>query len=261
MRLVAGRRLFPHGFKGGTMSEAGRPKIHFVALVSVEYDVDLLPYFLPHYDEMDLDNYCLFLHEGPSTDDNLWAEKAAKEFGWKCRFIPREATFGTGELKRVLLNKFQKAAKPSDYILCADGDEIQEWENSPQEVAEKNYDMALGRRFDRFAETLGRIDHTHTLEENFPLEMDNLSKILFPRRQRPRDKIVMAKCSVPVDYKKCASLTVRETRAPRVTGDVKILHYKWRDGVLGRLSQRADYLPEEITAIKSFFEHGKVGVP
>lgn len=235
------------------MPEA-RPKIHFVSLVSVDFDVDILPYFIPHYSGLGFDNYCLFLHEGKKTDDNLWAEKAAKEAGWKCRFVPREASFGNGELRRALLHKFQKACKPDDYIVCADGDEIQAWNLDPHDIADDNFDMVLGRRFDRLNEKLVSIDHTLELDENFPLEHDNLSKVLFPKRPRPRDKIVMAKASVPVDYRKCASLTSKAPGNLRVTGEFPIYHYKWRDGLLKRLRERSDYLPEEITAIRKFFE-------
>lgn len=234
------------------------PKIHFVSLVSVEHDVDMLPTFIPHYSAMDLDNYVLFLHEGPNTDANLWAERSAKEAGWKCRFVPRESSYNNGELKRALLNKFLKACKnPNDYVICADGDEIQTWPFSPFDVARDNYDMVLGRRIDRFNERLVGIDHEIPLDVNFPLQHDNLSKILFPKRPRTRDKIVMAKASVPVDYKKCMGLSVKMPGNLRVTGEVPILHFKWRDNIFRRIRERADYLPEEVQAIHSFFETGK----
>lgn len=228
-------------------------KIHFVSLVSIDHDIDMLPYFIPHYAEMGLDNYCLFLHEGKDTDANLWAEKAAKENGWKSRFIPREASFGNGELKRVLFEKLRRACKPSDYIVCADGDEIQKWGMSPREVADDNFDMVLGKRFDRLNEKLVDIDHSLELEENFPMTHDNLSRVLFPKRPRSRDKIVMAKASVPVDYRKCMSLTVKNPGNVKVTEGVAINHYKWRRGIFDRLRERPDYLPGEIAAIQKFF--------
>jgi len=230
------------------------PKIHFVSLLSVEFDVDMIPTFIPHYAGLELDNYVLFLHEGKNTDANLWAESAAKEAGWKCRFVPRESSFGNGELKRALVNKFQKACKPGDYIICADGDEIQAWPFSPRDVAADDYDMVLGRRIDRFNEKLVGIDHEIPLEINFPLEHDNLSKILFPKRPRSRDKIVMAKASVPVDYKKCLGLTVKQPGNLRVTAEVPILHFKWRDNIFRRIQERADYFPEEVQAIHNFFK-------
>lgn len=229
-------------------------KIHFVSLVSVDHDIDMLPYFIPHYSELGLDNYCLFLHEGKDTDANLWAEKAAKDSGWRSRFVPREASFSSGELKRVLLNKFQKACKPGDYIVCADGDEIQKWTMDPREVADDAFDMVLGRRADRFNEKLVAVDHTMDLEDNYPLQHDNLSKIMFPKKPRPRDKIVMARANVPVDYRKCMSLTVKQPGKMRITEGVGILHYKWRDGIFRRLRERPDYLPDEIAAIRKFFE-------
>lgn len=232
-----------------------QPKIHFVSLVSVDFDVDMLPTFIPHYTELGLDNYVLFLHEGKDTDANLWAEKAAKEAGWKTRFIPRESSYGNGELKRALLNKFLKACKnPSDAVICADGDEIQHWNFSPHEALADGYDMVLGRRIDRFNDTLLSIDHEIPLEANFPLEHDNLSKVLFPKRPRTRDKIVMARVSVPVDYKKCMSLSTKMPGNMKVTGEVPIHHYKWRKNIFERIRERPDYFPEEVQAIHKFFK-------
>ena len=231
-----------------------KPKIHFVCLVSVDFDVDMLPYFIPHYSGLEMDNYCIFLHEGKDTDANLWAEKSAREMGWKCRFVPREASYGNGELKRQLLNKFQRACKPEDYIVSADGDEIQVWKDSPHEIAGQGFDMVLGRRIDRFNEKLIGIDHALELEANFPLEHDNLSKVLFPKRPRSRDKIVMAKASCPVDYRKCTNLVTAAPRNLRVTGEIPILHYKWRENIFKRLRERSDYSPDEVKAIHKFFE-------
>lgn len=229
------------------------PKIHFVCLVSVDFDVDMLPYFLPHYTALELDNYCIFLHEGKDTDANLWAEKSARDLGWKARFVPREASYGNGELKKQLLNKFQRACQPSDYIVTSDGDEIQNWDVPPQEFAAKKYDIVIGRRLDRFNEILLPIDHTLELEANFPLVHDNLSKVLFDKRPRARDKIVMSKASCPVDFRKSMGLT-RELSNLKVGSEIPVCHYKWRDNIFKRLRERSDYTPDEIKAIKLFFE-------
>lgn len=235
-----------------------KPRIHFVSLVSVEHDIDLLPYFFPHYDGIHADNYCIFLHEGPDTDANLWAEGAAKSAGWKSRFVPRGASYGNGELKRALLEKFRRSCPGTDYIICADGDEFQSWETAlPQEAVEKGVDMVLGKRIDRFHEKLLPINHDLELEENFPLEHENLSKVLFPKRPRARDKIVMARAQVPVDYKHCTNLSVRDPGRLSVADGVPILHYKWRRGILNRLAERPDYTPQELQAIKHFFEMEK----
>lgn len=232
---------------------SSKPRIHFVCLVSVDYDLDMLPYFLPHYSGLEMDNYCIFLHEGKNTDSNLWAEKSARELGWKARFVPREASYGNGELKRQLLNKFQRACNPNDYIVSADGDEIQLWKDMPHDYASQNVDMVLGRRVDRFNERLIPIDHTLELEANFPMEHDNLSKVLFPKRPRSRDKIIMARASIPVDYRKSIGLTSPLSNL-KVTGEIPILHYKWRDNIFNRIRERSDYTPQEVKAIQTFFE-------
>ena len=163
------------------------PRIHFVSLISIDFDVDLLPYFIPHYSDLECDNYCLFLHEGKNTDANLWAESAAREAGWKARFIPREASFGGGELRRALFEKFRRAVKPDDYIISADADEFQIWKDSPREIGEAGYDIVLGRRIDRFNEKLCDIDFSLDLETNFPMENENLWKIIYRQISNNKD--------------------------------------------------------------------------
>lgn len=233
---------------------APTPRLHFVALVSVNFDVDLLPYFLPHYSELGCDNYCLFLHEGKNTDANLWAEKAAKEFDWKVRFIPREASYQNGELRRALINKFRQAAKPHDFIITADGDEFQKWDKHPREVMGEGADVVIGGRFDKFNEKLLPVDHGEDLDATYPLMNENLSSVIYPKRIRQREKIVMARVGLPVDYRKCLSMQTVKGVNPQVTGEVPILHYKWRNNIFHRISQRPDYAPDEVQAIKNFFE-------
>lgn len=230
------------------------PRLHFVALVSIDFDIDLLPYFIPHYTALGCDNYCLFIHEGKSNDNSLWAEKSAKEFGWKTRFVPREASHQNGELKKALVNKFRQAVKPHDYIITADADEFQKWETDPREAMEAGDHVVVGKRIDRFNEKLLGIDHAEDLEVTFPLESENLSDFIFPKKKRAREKIVMARADMPVDYRKCAALRAQSGFTPQVGGTVPILHYKWRNNLLRRLSDRPDYAPEEVAAIKSFFE-------
>jgi hypothetical protein len=230
------------------------PKIHFISLVSVDLDLDMLPYFLPHYNALGLDNYCLFLHEGKSPDDNLWAESAAKDLGWKVRFVPRNASFCNGDLRKALFNKFQKAVPPTDYIMTSSGDELQNWTGSPYDFVSGDFDVILGLRFDRFSDSLRGINPEDELENIYPIQHPNLTKEIFPNKPRSNDKIILSKAAVPVDFKKSTSLLTKDTSNLKVTGDISIYHYKWRDNIFNRLRERSDYTPDEIRSIKNFFE-------
>ena len=230
------------------------PKIHFTALISVDLDLEMIPYFIPNYSDLELDNYVIFLHEGKKPDDNLWAEKAIKDAGWKVRFVPRNASFGNGELRRALFNKLQKAIPPTDYIMTSSGDEIQNWTGSPYDFVADNVDIVLGKRFDRFNDSLKEVDPEGELENIFPIQNENLSFILSPNKPRPNDKIVMSKASVPVDFKRSTALLTKDASNLKVTGDISIYHFKWRKNLLERLRERSDYTPDDIKSIKNFFE-------
>lgn len=231
------------------------PKIHFCALVSVQNDADLLPHFIHHYDELGCDNYAVFLHDGPIEHDNKLCEDALLAHDWRVRRIPFTASFGDGTLKRVALEKFQAALLPTDYILCADADEFQLWsEEGPHEVMEQNYDIALGKRFDRFAEGLVAPEGESPLEGIYHIEHPDLSRTLFPKKPRLRDKIVMSRADVPVDFKKCAGLKSKEPPRFKAMQGIPIQHFKWREGIFTRLKTRTDYSPEEIQSIRQFFE-------
>ena len=234
------------------MSDFRKPKIHFVALVSVQNDADLLPYFLEHYDNLGLDNNCIFLHDGNDAEDNELCGKAVTEMGFKLRHIPQSSSFGQGELRRVLMDNFTKVMNPEDYLLTANADEFQIWHEPPQLALEEGFDMVVGRLEDRFNDALTPIEEGATLEASFPISHPHLSKVLFPKKPRLRDKIVMAKAKIQVDYRKSISLDVK-MNGIRVTGEVPILHYKWRDGIFDRLRTRTDYTREEILNIREFF--------
>ncbi len=233
------------------MSE--KTKIHLVSLVSVDNDADLLPFFLEHYDTLGCDNNVVFLHLGEDPEASDLCAKSIEAFGWRCSLVPKTASFGGGALRKVLLDNFRKAAKPEDYIICPSADEFQIWTEPPSLAVEGGFDMVVGRLEDRFADTLSGIEEDATLEACYPNIHPHLTKILFPKRPRLRDKIVMAKVKIPVDYRKCFNVEGKP-EGLRVDGIVPIHHYKWRDGIFDRLRTRPDYTREEIQSIKEFFE-------
>jgi len=112
--------------------------------------------------------------------------------------------------------------------------------------------MVVGRLQDRFNDDLAPIDAGATLEASYPIIHPHLSKVLFPKRPRLRDKIVMAKAKIPVDYRKSHNID-GDASGLRVTGNIPIQHFKWREGLFDRLRTRTDYTQSEIESIKDFF--------
>jgi len=229
------------------------PKIHFISLVSVDLDSEMLPYFLPHYAGFGLSNYVIFLHEGKSKSDTAWSVEAAKSLGMKAKIIPQNASFQNGELKKVLFENFAKACSPEDYILTADADEIQHWNEAPVEYIQKDVDVVLGTRVDRFNDSLREIDPEEELETQYPFSHENLSRHLWPKRPRANHKIVLSRAKVPVQFEKSKTI-LGDGKGLNIADGVLIEHYKWRSNIFERLENRLGYAPNEIQSLKNFFE-------
>ena len=231
------------------------PKIHFVSLFSVKLDADMIPYFVPHYRDLNLDSYLIFLHESENESENKFCEETMKDAGFNVKRVIRTASFGEGDLRKRAVEKAKKSIPTTDYIMTADSDEIQMWDKHPSEIVHDNYDLVLGITFDRFDTALKEIDHTLSLEENYPLESANLHKHLFPENPRPRRKILLSRASYSIDYTASRDINISKDAFSnlRVHGDVPIQHYFWRDNIFDRLQNRRDYTVSELREIKRFF--------
>jgi hypothetical protein len=217
---------------------------------------------LLHYSELPFDNLVMFLHEGGDRsvahDQDACAtdaacERAALTCGFKVQRVPKKSSFNNGKLKAMLLEQFRRACKEGDGICVADADEFHTWILDPHEALE-NCDIVTGQRIDRFTEFLAPVDKDMELEDTYPLIHKNLSRLLFPKRPRTRNKIVAFRRDVPVDFRKCTNLTETHSDRWKVGGEIEFNSYKWREGILERLRERTDYAPEELKAIREFFE-------
>ncbi len=246
------------------MSEATRkPKIHFAAMVGVAFDADLFPYWIAHYKALGLDSYSIFLHEGLDAAANMAAKMLFINSGFMVTMLPektvRENPICPGEpgigVRSVIMDMINLSIHEDDFLLTADGDEIQQWNETPHEAVARGIKIVLGRHVDCFDETLHAPDPAKSLQENYPLEHLSLCSYWkeFPYNTK---KICMSPARYPVDFS--GSHEVRrhyQDAAPRLvsTGPINVLHYRWRETVLKRVKDRPNWPPEEIAAIKKFF--------
>jgi len=246
------------------MSEAKRPKIHFAALVGVEVDYDLLPWWIPHYRALGLDSYTVFLHECRNENRNIEALVLLKSAGFRVHPVPenalRESPAWPGApdgVRRTLLGSFAKALHPDDYLVTADGDEIQEWEENPREAVARGVAVVLGQLIDRFDDTLHDAIPGKTLLESYPSEHPDLHSF-FRKVSLVSKKICMAPASFPVEYSGSHDLTLGAKFPPRctVSGTLRVLHFHWRKSAATRVRGRSYWSPEEISAMEQFFNVG-----
>lgn len=248
------------------MSEAAYiPKIHFAALVGVEVDSDLLPWWIPHYRAMNLDSYTVFLHESLDEEKNRQAEILLLTLGnFSVRRVPenalRESPAWPGApdgVRRAILGTFAKSLHPQDFLITADGDEIQEWEENPREAVARGVAVVLGQLIDRFDDTLHDALPGKTLLESFPAEHPDLHSF-FRKVSLVSKKICMAPASFPVEYSGSHDLTLGEKFPPRctVSGTLRVLHFHWRKSAASRVRGRSYWGADEIAAMENFFQEG-----
>lgn len=248
------------------MSEAKYiPKIHFAALVGVDVDSDLLPWWIPHYREMHLDSYTVFLHESLDEEKNNQAEVLLVVLGgFNVRRVSenalRESPAWPGApdgVRRTILGAFAKSLHPQDFLITADGDEIQEWEENPRDTAARGISVVLGQLIDRFDDSLHDAIPGKSLLESFPIEDENLHRY-FRKVSLVSKKICMAPASYPVEYSGSHDLTLGEKFPPRctVSGTLRVLHFHWRKSAASRVRGRSYWSVEEIATMEKFFQIG-----
>lgn len=158
-------------------------------------------------------------------------------------------------VRSVIMDLVSLSMNPADYLITADGDEFQQWTESPQDTVGRGIGLVRGELIDCFDDSLHAPDPKKTLAENYPTEYFNLSSLW---RGSPYNtkKICLSPARYPVDF----SGSHEEKRhhhsvLPRVisTGPLTVLHYRWRESALRRVKNRPGWEEPEIKYVKEFF--------
>lgn len=251
------------------MSEAANevriPKIHFAALVGVEVDADILPWWLSHYFAMHLDSYTVFLHESLDENLNNGVEACFQAYDFRVVRVPESALREDKEwsgcpdgVRRTLIGNFARSLHPQDFLITADGDEIQEWTETPREAVSRGVKIMSGLLVDRFDDTLHAPYPRKSLSESYPSEHPNLHSF-FKRTPLTQTKICMAPASYPVEYSGSHDLTLGEKFPANciVSGPIRVLHFRWRESAVKRVKGRKYWKDDEIAAMENFFRVGE----
>lgn len=247
------------------MSEAA-PKIHFVSMVGVAVDDDLFPYWIPHYKALRLDSYTVFLHESGDARRDAAAFTRFTREGFRVTFVPKDALKlnpikpgSPDAVRRILLETFALALPLTDYIITADGDEFQDWMESPRDALQRGIGLILGEQLDCFDETLHAPDPLKSLDENYPIREYNVAarwrKVLLNQH-----KICMAPADYPVEYSGSHEVRLGHhatLKRPLASGPIDVLHYRWRESVLSRIEGRSYWDDEDVSGMKKFFSVGE----
>jgi len=216
-------------------------KIHFAALIGVDYDLDLAPYWTRYYLDRRFDSYTAILHrENGDIPAGIQADYRNAGF----RVLCADGPFSIGCQRSVRLNNLADNLPPDDMLVTADADEFQSLKcDSPLDYRYfcNRYDILHGLHEDRYTLTLENCYSDpfsqYTLVEEYTGE--HIKRIVTPfldvnkSPELIRTKILAAKAGAPVEYKGSHCMKYVASNA-NIFYDCKVIHFAWRENVASK---------------------------
>lgn len=226
-------------------------KIHFAALIGVDYDLDLAPAWMEYYLSQRLDSYTVFLHrEKGDIPERVISDY--KNAGFTVKIA--EGLFSCGCIRSALLRNFADNLPANDILVTADADEFQAMPNGspiPYRDMLSRYDVLWGLMEDRYAYTMencfGFPFDQYTLIEDYTGE--HIKKLTIPhlgngkKTDMVRTKILAAPAGAPVEFKGSHIMGYVST-AYRLYMECKVIHFAWRENSARKLALKP-YFPKE----------------
>ena len=227
--------------------------IHFVSCFCIDYDMDLLSYWANHYRKYDFDTYHVFLHswKDPVVDPEQYVREFTK-YGFTCEWV--KGHFGGGELRHQHIKKYHESLPLTDYIVCADSDEIQNVPDNYRYILSQ-YDCMMGHLVDCWGDRLVNYDPSRNIDSQYHKRGDlyNLPGYNFVIHPI-RTKVLAVKCVLSVDYHGSHLLKgMLPSQVVRTHGDYEVFHYTFRESLLTRMFQRWYYPGWDINNIMRIF--------
>lgn len=232
--------------------------IHFVSLVSLEYDADLFDFFIGFYRRFGFDTYNVYLHaDAPLNKDFI--DSSIKNFndaGYKTTLIGGK--YNERSLEKKVFDSFVSTVKPHDYIFRADVDEYGELPEYISDVIKK-HDIITGLLIDRWSGKLKAADGKTPLSDQYPycgdFEKTNNIAHSFPMK---RSKIIAARADIPVLFNGSHGIDGNIDNFKTV-GPFKIMHYKYRACLIDKMCARPYFTSPYISEVMRFFNIGYNG--
>jgi len=246
--------------------------IHFAAFFGVEFDLDIMPFWIEHYKKASFDSYHIFLHkESGEIGSNIKTE--FKHHGFSVSTI--DGPYGHGILQKLVLGQYADTLPPEDFLVIADADEFQSGPGAgpipaggdlfigppaPELIHYrellKHVDIVTGFMVDRYTHRLETCFmnpfRQYPYEEPFTKEIlkaytpPQLRKTEWP--QTRRTKILAARAGYEVGYEGSHCL-LQVLEGVRIAGDYKVYHFAWRDSTRNKLVKKAYYSQENCREI------------
>jgi hypothetical protein len=231
-------------------------KIHFASLVGVDYDTDMLPYWIPYYLKAKLDSYTVVLHR-ETGDIPHSIQEDFRNAGFKVRCA--DGPFTIGCARSAHINNIANNLPTGDMLVTVDADEfVTDENNEPLDYRSlcSQYQILHGLHSDRYSDTLVACNRDPFLqypyEEEYTGEYHKAISVPFLGNSKPpalwRCKIIAAPVECPVEYK--GSHVVSEVLSSyNIRFGLKLIHFNWREGAARKLAFKQYYSLENIKAV------------
>lgn len=231
-------------------------KIHFAALVGIDYDLDLMIPWSRYYLDRKLDSYTVVLHrESGNIPDELQADYRNAGF----RVLCADGPFSAGAVRCAMMNNIADNLPGDDILVTSDADEFQAMpDGSPIDYRSifRRYNMLHGLHEDRYAPTMedcfGDPFDQYTLIEPYTGEYLKKACVPFiPPEHSPllvRTKILGAPAGCPVEYKGSHCVKILPAFY-RILFDCKVIHFAWRESSARKIALKYYYKKEGLSSV------------
>jgi len=227
-----------------------RPKIHFACLFGVDYELDIAPYWIRHWQSHQLDYYRIFLHREKSGIPSSTV-KLFQDAGFYVSCV--DGPHSNGILRRETVGRYAMNIDPEDFIVTADADEFHDLDYHD---ALQEYDIISGFLHDHYGASLEVCDRDpfeqYPHEEKFTGEpLKNFTPPFLRTTEWPltrRGKILACRAGDKLLY--MGSHVMGEVSSTaKILDNQKVHHFAWRESAARKTAVKSYYKKENLKEI------------
>lgn len=230
-------------------------KVHLMSMIGVDYDWELVPFFIEHYKRFDFDSYTIFLHSNkhiPHARREQYLSAIREQEKWDAAFVNIEGGYWAGG-KEAILQQFAQGLPGWDYVVTADADELHDMPPRTYKELILSRDLVMGALVDCYDnDTLAPVQRTVPLELQYP-RGSNIEALNVGRcGEINRTKIMANRAHAPVSYIG-NHVYWEDIKQLNVSSGHDVLHYTFRPCLPWRMATRWYNRPETVAAVCARF--------
>ena len=237
-------------------SRTARAEIHFACLFGVDYELDLMPYWIEHWVSHRLDRYKVFLHRESGVIDPAIIDTFKRAgFDVECLSGPHS----NGLLRGCALSNYAANMDANDFLVTADADEYHLinyhdiLSTGVSQYAPAKYDIVTGFMVDRYGDSLQACNKDpfdqYCYEEPFTKEiLKNFTPPYLRNTAWPftmRTKILACKAGMESTYAGSHTMKAVPSGA-RILTDRKVYHFAWRESASKKAAVKTYYSEDNL---------------